>query len=179
MSKRKLNFVPFLLFVFTVVLNLYFVLQIKTPQKKAAPVFQPVTEVADTPDVPDSQQFVFSNPLPHATVSSPFGTRPEGIHYGIDLASDANVPILSAAPGVVTLAESVEGYGNVVYIYHENGYETRYAHCNVLLVSVGDTISAGQEIARVGSTGNSTGPHLHFEIIKDGIPEDPALHISF
>jgi len=94
------------------------------------------------------------------------GTK--NLHQGVDVSVGQGTPILAAADGVVTFSGYSGSYGNFVIIEHENGVETRYAHCHTLLVSVGQTVSMGDVIATVGNTGNSAGPHLHFEVLRNG-----------
>ena len=117
----------------------------------------------------------FSLPVTGAAISSGFGWRVHPItwerklHKGVDFAAPTGTPIFAAASGVVTYAGwSNGGYGNVVELRHENGALTLYAHANRVFVSKGQVVSKGQAIAEVGSTGRSTGPHLHFEIQPDG-----------
>lgn len=118
-------------------------------------------------------------------ITSPFGYRldpftgqPSG-HTGIDIGMPCGTPIKAAKDGVVITAMKQDtGYGYHIIINHGNGYETLYGHCSELLVNVGDTVSTGEVIAKVGTTGRSTGYHLHFEIIKDGQPQDPLNYIS-
>ncbi|GAC1390874.1 MAG: hypothetical protein NVSMB31_08020 [Vulcanimicrobiaceae bacterium] len=113
-------------------------------------------------------------------ISSPFGPRQNPLgpgldfHPGIDIAADEGAPIHAAAPGRVISAGPDGGYGNVVVIDHGNGLTTRYAHCSQTFATAGETVSAGDEIATVGSTGHSTGPHLHFEVRSGERPVDPA-----
>lgn len=113
-------------------------------------------------------------------VTSGYGTRrdpfhgAEREHHGVDYGAPAGTPILAAADGVVRFSGARGGYGNVVIVSHPDGTETRYAHCRDLGVRVGEAVAAGQAIATVGSTGRSTGPHLHFEVRRDGTPIDPA-----
>ncbi len=98
-------------------------------------------------------------------------------HPGIDIAADQGSPIRAAAPGRVVAAGPDGGYGNVVVIDHGNGITSRYAHCSETFATVGETVGAGDEIATVGSTGHSTGPHLHFEVRSGDKPVDPALFL--
>ena len=113
-------------------------------------------------------------------VTSAFGLRSDPLtgalrqHHGQDLGAPEGTPVLAAAEGTVRFAGKRGGYGNVVILQHADGTETRYAHCRDLGVREGDVVGAGQEIASVGSTGRSTGPHLHFEVRRDGSPIDPA-----
>lgn len=94
-------------------------------------------------------------------------------HKGIDVANALGTPIYAAAKGTVTQASYLNGYGYVIYIDHGNGVETRYAHNDNLYVEEGDEVEKGEKIADMGSTGNSTGPHLHFEIRKNEAPVNP------
>lgn len=112
-----------------------------------------------------------------APVSSPFGPRWGRNHAGIDLAANHGDEIRAARAGRVVLAGVVSGYGNTVVLQHADGSRTLYAHCSVLNVKSGQAVSKGQVIARVGSTGISTGPHLHFEIIVNDRPTDPLLYL--
>ena len=119
----------------------------------------------------------FSWPLPnYDTITSGFGPRWGTNHNGLDISGSGvyGADILASDGGTVILAqEDNSGYGKYVIIDHENGYQTLYGHCSKLCVSAGDKVSAGQKIAEVGSTGYSTGPHLHFEIIDNGTKIDP------
>jgi murein DD-endopeptidase MepM/ murein hydrolase activator NlpD len=104
--------------------------------------------------------------------------RAERLHAGMDIGAPTGTPIQAAAAGQVVFSGTQAGYGNVVVIQHTEGYATLYAHNTANLVSVGTTVSQGQPIATVGSTGRSTGPHLHFEVRKDGKQLDPALFFA-
>ena len=113
-------------------------------------------------------------------VSSQYGVRQNPFdgtsgdqHSGIDIAAPTGTPIYATAKGTVTDSRYMNGYGYAVFIDHGNGVESRYAHCSKLLVNVGEEVEKGQLIAQVGSTGNSTGPHLHFELRKNGQAMDP------
>jgi murein DD-endopeptidase MepM/ murein hydrolase activator NlpD len=116
-------------------------------------------------------------------VSSPFGYRIHPIfhvrkmHTGIDLSAGMGTPIKAADSGTVVQAGWRGGYGKCVVISHGNGVATLYAHQSVISVSVGDTVERGQAIGNVGSTGYSTGAHLHFEVRVDGSPVDPMRYL--
>ena len=105
--------------------------------------------------------------------ADPFTGAPER-HSGVDVAAPAGTAILAPAAGVVRRAGPRGGYGEAVEIDHGNGLTTLYGHASELLVSEGDVVQAGQEIARVGSTGRSTGTHLHFEVRMGGRAVDPV-----
>ncbi|MEG0774043.1 M23 family metallopeptidase [Clostridium sp.] len=106
-------------------------------------------------------------------LSSPFGVRDGIMHKGIDFAADLGTPIEAAIDGKVIFSGVANGYGKVIKISHNNNIETVYAHCSKIYVNNGDIVRKGQYIADVGSTGNSTGPHLHFELKLNGNPIDP------
>lgn len=107
-------------------------------------------------------------------ISSQYGVnRRTHRHQGLDIAAAPGTPIYAAASGRVVCADWKNGYGKMVLIEHADGRLTRYAHASQLLVSCGDMVEVGQEIALVGSTGHSTGPHLHFEILEDGSSLNP------
>lgn len=118
-------------------------------------------------------------------ISSPFGMRNHPItkvnkaHTGVDISSSKGDPILAAASGVVEYSAYSNGYGYHVIIDHKNGYRTLYGHSSKLMVKKGELVKKGQTIALVGSTGVSTGPHLHFEIRIGNTPVDPTQYIDF
>ena len=114
-------------------------------------------------------------------VSSPFGLRWGGsdFHPGIDIANDYGTPIVAAASGTVTAAGwNSGGYGNMVDIDHGNGIWTRYGHAEAVVVTVGETVQKGQLIAYMGSTGFSTGPHVHYEVHANGELVNPILYLG-
>lgn len=111
------------------------------------------------------------------TITSRFGSRSRGLHTGLDIANSKGTPIKAAATGVVTYAGYKGSYGYLVVVSHGNGIETYYAHCSRLYVNAGDTVSQGAVIAAVGSTGNSTGPHLHLEIRVNGVAKNPQNYL--
>lgn len=100
-------------------------------------------------------------------------------HNGVDIVADYREAIKASASGVVSKAGWEAGYGNVLEIEHGNGFVSKYAHCSHLLVSAGSIVKKGEEVALVGSTGLSTGPHLHYEIHKYGQPIDPVQYLNF
>lgn len=107
---------------------------------------------------------------------SPFTGR-QTFHEGVDIAARYNTDVLSTANGVVVFAGPKSGYGNLVTIDHGYGYMTRYGHNSSVTVKVGDKVERGQTIAKVGSTGQSTGPHVHYEVLVNGIPVNPLKFI--
>lgn len=121
-------------------------------------------------------------PVANARVSSTFGYRSmfgrTEYHSGLDLAAPTGTPIYATADGVVTKSGWGRGYGNYVEIDHGNGLLTRYGHASRLLVSVGETVKVNQQIAAVGCTGRCTGPHLHYEVVKNGERQNPATYLA-
>jgi len=122
-------------------------------------------------------------PLKNTSMGSPFGPRVHPIfgdarlHAGIDMSGNAGDPILASADGMVVLAEPTSGYGNVVVVDHGNTIATLYAHMTADAVTVGQRVAEGELLGFVGSTGFSTGPHLHFEARVGGTPVDPMLYL--
>ena len=110
-------------------------------------------------------------------VTSPFGQRWGRMHTGIDIGAAEGAPIVAAAAGTVIVAGWVDGYGNTVAVDHEGGIATLYSHQSSIAVAVGQQVAAGQVIGAVGSTGHSTGPHLHFEVRVNGSPVDPLGYL--
>ena len=118
-------------------------------------------------------------PVDRGVLSSLYGERADplsgelALHQGIDIAGGAGTAVVAAAAGVVSAAGWREGYGTVVEITHGNGFVTRYAHAQRSLVVAGQTVRRGQPVALLGESGRTTGPHLHFEVLRDGRPVDP------
>lgn len=117
------------------------------------------------------------------TLTSGFGSRlspttgEPAFHYGLDIAADEGTPIAAFADGTVReVGES--DYGKYLIVDHADGFSTLYAHCSSISVGVGDAVQCGGEIALVGQTGNATGPHLHFELWKDGMALDPSDYLE-
>ena len=126
----------------------------------------------------------FTHPCPgYKRISSEFGWRPQPLpgastnHKGIDFAAPTGTPIYAAAGGTVTSAGYNGNAGRMITINHGNGLITMYMHCSELYVSSGQKVSKGQNIAAVGSTGNSTGPHLHFQVMLNGTPQNPHKYL--
>jgi len=127
--------------------------------------------------------FLAGRPVRKGWMSSRFGRRTDpftgGVdwHPGVDFAAKEDSAVIAVASGVVTYADDRHQYGKMVELNHGNGFVTRYAHAKSLLVKPGDVVKKGQTIALVGSTGRSTGPHVHFEVHKNGRVVDPASYI--
>jgi murein DD-endopeptidase MepM/ murein hydrolase activator NlpD len=123
-------------------------------------------------------------PVEGGWLSSSFGWRIDpftgrkSFHEGLDFPSEAGTPIAAAASGKVIFADVQAQYGKLVEIDHGNGLITRYAHCSMLFVKEGDLVVRGQRIAAVGATGRATGPHLHFEVRLNGVPQNPTRFLQ-
>jgi murein DD-endopeptidase MepM/ murein hydrolase activator NlpD len=123
------------------------------------------------------------SPLRSASISSRYGMRWHPVlggsrfHAGLDLAAPTGAAVLATAPGKVMAAGWCGGYGYCVTIDHGRGYSTLFGHLSAIAVMPGDVLSAGQAVGNVGSTGRSTGPHLHYEIRRDGRPINPQTHL--
>jgi murein DD-endopeptidase MepM/ murein hydrolase activator NlpD len=132
----------------------------------------------------------FVKPLTHSWISQGFGCTSFSFepidlacpgrhwHSGIDLAAARGTPVMATLPGIATVILSATGYGLHVIIDHGGGLSSLYGHLDTVLIDTGDAVMAGEVIGTVGATGNATGPHLHFEIRRDGIPEDPRLDVA-
>ena len=123
-------------------------------------------------------------PVKKAMYGSPFGYRTDpiagrrAIHEGIDFVADTGTPVVAAADGVVLSAEYHHEYGNLIEIDHGQGLITRYAHLSEMAISAGTLVRRGESLGKVGSTGRSTGPHLHFEVRMLGSAQNPALFLK-
>jgi murein DD-endopeptidase MepM/ murein hydrolase activator NlpD len=125
-----------------------------------------------------------SAPPVEGVIGSGFGFRTDPItgraalHTGLDFPAEPGTPIVASAGGVVLSTDWHAEYGHTVELDHGNGLVTRYAHCLKVLVKPGQVVKRGQAIAEVGSTGRSTGPHLHFEVLVQGVPQDPSRFLA-
>ncbi len=132
----------------------------------------------------EDEMFVEGRPITWGWLSSKYGYRSDPFtgkrtwHDGVDLAGKEGSDIISVAGGVVTWAGERYGYGNLVEIDHGDGLVTRYGHCKTIKVNVGDVVQKGQVVALMGSTGRSTGPHVHFEVLSNGRSKDPVKYIA-
>ena len=132
----------------------------------------------------DRLGFDFCAPVTGGTLSSDFGYREhptegeERFHYGVDLAADTGTEVRCFADGTVTAVGDSSSYGRYCVVAHERGYSTLYAHCSRITVSSGAAVKRGQKIAEVGETGMATGPHLHFELQREGTYLNPIYYVS-
>lgn len=132
----------------------------------------------------EDERYVQGRPITWGWLSSKYGYRSDPFtgkrtwHGGVDLAGKEGSDIISVAAGVVTWAGERYGYGNLVEVDHGDGLVTRYAHAKAVKVKIGDVVQKGQVVALMGSTGRSTGPHVHFEVIRNGKTEDPVKYIQ-
>lgn len=117
-------------------------------------------------------------PPSRGVVSSGYGKRWGKMHKGVDIAAPIGTTVIATLNGEVTYAGWQEGYGKVIKIKHEKEIETVYGHLSVINVVKGQTVKKGEKIGEVGSTGNSTGPHIHFEIRVNGLPNNPMNYIN-
>jgi murein DD-endopeptidase MepM/ murein hydrolase activator NlpD len=117
-------------------------------------------------------------PLKQGRVSSKFGWRGRRMHKGIDIAASKGTPIYAVEDGIVVRSKYARGYGRLIEIKHSDMYTTRYAHNHINLVEVGEFVYKGEMIAEVGSTGRSTGPHVHFEVRQSGLAINPIKYLG-
>jgi murein DD-endopeptidase MepM/ murein hydrolase activator NlpD len=132
----------------------------------------------------NKQVYPEGRPVQEGFISSYFGRRADpftgysAVHKGLDFAGPEGTKVTSVAAGLVTYAGERSGYGQMVEINHGNGLATRYCHNEKILVKQGEMVRKGQDVALIGSTGRSTGPHLHFEVLKNGTQVDPLRFIG-
>jgi murein DD-endopeptidase MepM/ murein hydrolase activator NlpD len=132
----------------------------------------------------NKQVYPEGRPVAEGWISSYFGRRADpftgysAVHKGLDFAGPEGTKVTAVAAGLVTYAGDRSGFGEMVEINHGNGLATRYCHNEKLLVKQGDMVRKGQDLALMGSTGRSTGPHLHFEVLKNGVQVDPLRFIG-
>ncbi len=131
----------------------------------------------------ENTSYLSGRPITKGWLSSYYGTRKDpfsgkpALHKGIDFAGSEDANIIATASGVVSWASSRYGYGNLIEINHGDGLKTRYGHNKKLVVAVGDVVTKGQVIAKMGSTGRSTGPHVHYEILRNNRQIDPMKYV--
>ena len=119
----------------------------------------------------------FQKPVENGIITSKYGWRSMGYHYGLDIGVATGTPIHASESGVVTYSAWCGNYGYLIKVQHSGGYETYYAHCSKLVAEVGDEVAQGDVIAYVGSTGRSTGPHVHLEVRYEGKTLDPEVFV--
>ncbi|MFZ9995015.1 MAG: M23 family metallopeptidase, partial [Steroidobacteraceae bacterium] len=123
-------------------------------------------------------------PVQRGFLSSAYGMRTDpftgrnAFHWGIDFAGNLGDPVVAVGAGVVTYVGRRVGYGFVVDVSHGDGFVTRYAHNSAVTVKLGETVTRGQQLALMGSTGRSTGPHVHFEVLRNGRPVNPLSYLG-
>ena len=131
----------------------------------------------------ESTSYLSGRPITKGWLSSYYGVRKDpfsgkpAVHKGLDFAGKEDGEIIATGSGVVTWADDRYGYGQLIEINHGKGLKTRYGHNKKLLVKVGEVVSKGQVIARMGSTGRSTGPHVHYEILRNNAQIDPIKFV--
>lgn len=153
---------------------------------KNPPSYQETDEIADFVDsqITRLQSFPIGSPVPEARITSQFGTRRSPFsgrwakHHGMDFAAYWRTPVVATADGVVVHAGYKGAYGRQVKVDHGNGIETVYGHLSQIKVRVGDKVCRGESLGLLGSTGRSTGPHLHYEVRLDGKPVNPTKFVQ-
>ena len=131
----------------------------------------------------ENTRYLSGRPIVKGWLSSYYGIRKDpfsgkaAMHKGVDFAGKENADIIATASGVVSWADDRYGYGQLIEINHGDGLKTRYGHNKDILVSVGDVVNKGQVIAKMGSTGRSTGPHVHYEILRNNKQVDPKKYV--
>ncbi|MBU5486363.1 M23 family metallopeptidase [Clostridium sp. MSJ-11] len=153
--------------------------EVREPEYFAYNIMNGHDEIWDVSFTIKGENIKDSNPvLSRGTVSSNFGMRWGRMHNGVDIAAPSGTPIHAILPGKVIYSGWENGYGNVVRIDNGDDTVTIYGHCSKLFAQKGEYVKVGDKIAEVGSTGRSTGPHLHFEVRIKGVPQDPTEYIN-
>lgn len=134
-------------------------------------------ESGSGPERPPPPQHAFAWPISGGTLSSPFGIRHGVMHDGIDIAAPIGTPVMAADSGIVVYSGKLRGYGNVVIIQHTDHFATVYGHDSVNRVSTGDRVTRGEIIGKVGDSGRTTGPNLHFEVRHDNLAYNPLIFL--
>jgi hypothetical protein len=151
-------------------------LPVSPPERRTSQA--PLARQDPDPAPPPKAQGRFVWPVQGGRLTSRFGRRWGRQHEGIDLAAPTGTPIHASAAGEVIYSGQARGYGNLVLLKHDAKFVTVYAHCRVNLVQEGERVVQGEPIAEVGSTGHSTGPHLHFEVRDDSKPRNPLSFLE-
>jgi len=132
----------------------------------------------------DEESFISGRPISSGWLSSYYGIRKDPfnglptMHKGVDFAGKQGAPVVATGAGIVTWSDDRYGYGNLVEVDHGDGFLTRYGHNETLHVRIGDVVTKGQKVASMGSTGRSTGPHVHYEVLHNGKHVDPLKYID-
>jgi murein DD-endopeptidase MepM/ murein hydrolase activator NlpD len=148
-------------------------MRLQIPGARSGPPARPLARPRDD----DASALGFSWPVEGGTVTSGFGWRRGRLHDGIDISVPRGTPIYVVAPGRVIFSGRIGDYGNIIVVRHDARHDTVYAHNRRNLVRKGEVVVRGEEIAEVGSTGNATGPHVHFEVRLDQTPRDPMRYL--
>lgn len=137
-----------------------------------------INETGRLPAVMELSGTNFQAPVENPVITSHYGSRWGRNHQGVDLRASRRDDVLASASGVVVEAGTASGYGQMILIRHANGYSTRYAHLSRIRVRTGQTVRRGDRIGRAGRSGSATGVHLHFELLRNGVPVDPSRYID-
>jgi murein DD-endopeptidase MepM/ murein hydrolase activator NlpD len=135
-----------------------------------------VVDASELRDFPRGEG-IFMWPLASGTLTSTFGPRGNSFHDGIDIGAPVGTPVHASREGIVIYSDTLRGYGNVVIVQHGGGYATVYAHNEQNLVRAGDRVRQGQQLARLGRSGRTSGPNLHFEVRKDNVARNPIYFL--
>lgn len=150
-------------------------------EKDSLVSFTKENEISKSPNLSLSRSTSLSNFMytpSRGQITSPFGVRWGKMHNGVDIGASMGEPIYAAMDGKVCCAEWEDGYGNVIKIDHGSGIKTIYAHCSSIEVNIGEYVKRGEKIGQVGSTGRSTGPHVHFEVRINNVPQNPMKYLN-